>query len=191
MAKQINPLIQKLINELTLDGERALHYAYEQRGFKNKLFNLYDSYGSAVYYGGRLLKETVRYLSATEQSKEAKMYWLGASKSNTKDWRGNTILKGDDIEMRGRDEIMDFFTEYKPSNLGVSSGLQLVVVAAMYYATYLEKGVGKAQRKYKVISGAIPFLQTLNKKYNGSELFVLPQNMRDINVPHSIKKKGF
>lgn len=191
MAKQISPLVQNLINELTLDGERAIRYAYEQKGFKNRFFNLYDSFGSAVYYKGRLLKETVRYLNPYESSLRPKMYWTQSSTYRTKDWRGTEIQKGEDLEMRGRDEIMDFFVEYKPKNLNVGSGLQLVVAAAMYYATYLEKGVGKMQKKYKVISGAIPFLQTLQKKYNGSQLFILPSNMRDINVPHSIKRKGF
>ena len=60
--KNANVFLDKLINDLTWQGEKAIRVAYRRRDFTNRLYNLRDSYGSAVYYNGRLLKHTIRYL---------------------------------------------------------------------------------------------------------------------------------
>ena len=46
--------------------------------------------------------------------------------------------------------------------------MDLVIVAAMPYASYLEDGAGKLKRKYRVISGAWSQMQSLRSKYKGA-----------------------
>ena len=59
MALEKNRFVQALIAELARDGEDAIHDAYNNRDWNNRTFNLHDSYGSAVYLNGRLVKSTV------------------------------------------------------------------------------------------------------------------------------------
>ena len=135
-------LVRGLIDALTKEGEAAIITAYNNRGFKNQTYNLHDSYGSAVYANGKVIKSTIRYLGA-EQAK--------------------TPYKGRSIDMRGRDEIMDFFSQYTPK----TKGIELVIAAAMYYAGFLEGGTSKAFRKIEVISGATNAMRSIASKYNG------------------------
>lgn len=159
-------LRDKLINELTNDGHRAIQVAYQNRDFRNQLWNLYDSYGSAVYEKGRLIKHTVRYLGNQEQSRSGRSMgwtWKGGRTMPTR--TGQRYHTGDEIQMNGRDEVIDFFQQYRPQH---KTGIQLVIVAAMFYANILESGVGKIKRKIKVISGARDAMEDIAKKYGGT-----------------------
>ena len=137
-----NILIRRLIDELAEDGRRAIQTAYENRDFTNRTYNLHDSYGSAVYYNGVL--------------QEASKHYITPSAEKSKRWRGRWI--------RGHDELIDFLHEYNARK----KGLDLVIVAAMPYASYLEDGAGKLKRKYRVISGAWSQMQSLQSKYKGA-----------------------
>ena len=53
--------MNQLIQKLTDDGERLVRRAYETRTFENRTYNLHDSYGSAVYVDGRIIKSSIRY----------------------------------------------------------------------------------------------------------------------------------
>lgn len=132
MAKQRitslrNAAQQRLTNDLIMEGERIMKRAYESRDFKDRTYNLHDSYGSAVYHNGLLVKDSIRTLSPMA--------------TKPKKWYGEL--------MYGHDEVVDYLMRYKPR----SSGFQLVVVAQMPYGEILEEGRGNLKRKYKVISG--------------------------------------
>lgn len=134
--------IKKVVSQLANDGRLLVEKAYNTRTFENRTYNLHDSYGSAVYYNGVLQKDSIYYLSP--QATAAKK-WYGAM-------------------LRGKNEIVDFFLEYR----GIGKGFDLVVVAAMPYASILEHGQGRLRQKYKVISGAMSDMEALAKKYNGT-----------------------
>ena len=130
-----------LIDQLAKDGEIAIQTAYNRRDFTNRTYNLHDSYGSAVYVDGRLIKSSVRY-AGSPIAKAGKVY--------------------EDELIEGRFEIDAFFDWFKPHKKGVD----LVVIATMPYADILEKGAG-LRRKYKVISGAKDLMNTIAYSYNG------------------------
>lgn len=156
----------RLIEELTKDGHRAIQKAYENRDFKNRLWNLYDSYGSAVYENGRLIKRTVRYLGNKDQSISGRYFGWSWKGGRTMPLRtGQRYYTGDQIDMNGRDEVIDFLQQYTPQH---RKGIQLVIVAAMFYANILESGVGKIKRKIKVITGARDEMENIAKKYGGT-----------------------
>lgn len=134
--------INKMVERLSLDGKALVEKAYKTRGFIDRTYNLHDSYGSAVYYNGVLQPNSIYYLQ--EQATEAKK------------WYGKML--------RGRNEIVDFFIEYK----GRGKGFDLVLVAAMPYASILEHGQGTLRGKYQVISGTMSDMRELARKYKGS-----------------------
>lgn len=133
--------MNQLVQKLTDDGEKLVRHAYEMRTFENRTYNLHDSYGSAVYVNGRLIKSSVRY-AGSPIAKAGKVY--------------------EDELIEGRFEIDAFFDWFKPRKKGVD----LVVIATMPYADILEKGAG-LHRKYKVISGAKDLMNTIAYSYNG------------------------
>ena len=139
-----NSLIRQLIHELASDGKNAIQEAYKTKDYQNRTYNLHDSYGSAVYYNGVLQVDTI--------------YYLSPNSTTAKKWYGTL--------MKGHDELIDFLQEYQ----GQKNGIELIIVAAMPYASILEEGSGGLKRKYKVISGAYSEMQSLQKKYKGSTI---------------------
>ena len=138
MATSGGVLIKALISQLANDGEKAIREAYEGREFTNRTYNLHDSYGSAVYYNGNLVKSSIRYVAA-EMAEEDERY--------------------------GRNEVNDFFSNYRPKN---RKGIDLVIVAAMFYADILEEGKGKLKRKYKVIAEGEDYMKNLATHFRGT-----------------------
>lgn len=148
MATSGGVLIKALISQLANDGERAIHEAYEGREFTNRTYNLHDSYGSAVYYNGTLVKSSIRYVGA-EMAEEDDRY--------------------------GRNEVNDFFANYRPNN---RKGIDLVIVAAMFYADILEEGKGRLKRKYKVIAEGEDYMKNLATHFRGTlSKFVKPKDL--------------
>lgn len=185
MALEKNRFVQALIAELARDGEAAIHDAYNNRDWNNRTFNLHDSYGSAVYLNGRLVKSTVRYVGQELAQEGLSVGWKWDKPRSMPDYRGERRLTGDEVQMRGREEVMDFFSKYKPQG----RGLELVIVAAMYYAGYLERGAGGLKKKYKVISGATTIMERFKAKYHGQlDKFTKP---RDIRIMTTIKDKSW
>ena len=148
MAKGKSEFVNRLIDQLARDGEQAIHDAYYGRDFNNRTYNLHDSYGSAVYYNGTLVKSSIRYVGA-EMAKEDERY--------------------------GRNEVNDFFSNYRPKN---RKGIDLVIVAAMFYADILEEGKGKLKRKYKVIAEGEDYMKNLATHFRGTlSKFVKPKDL--------------
>lgn len=148
MATSGGILIKALISQLANDGEKAIREAYEGREFTNRTYNLHDSYGSAVYYNGTLVKSSICYVGA-EMAEEDDRY--------------------------GREEVMDFFSHYKPKN---RKGIDLVIIAAMFYADILEEGKGRLKRKYKVIAEGEDYMKNLATHFRGTlSKFVKPKDL--------------
>lgn len=171
MAYTKNPLILQVVQELTIEGEKLIKYAYNNKDWQNRLGNLHDSYGSAVYVNGVLYKNTIRYVGSemSERTRSNNPQWFWNQERSFPDFRGNRYLPGDEIMVSGREEVMDFFSKYKPTN---KKGVELVIVAAMWYANVLENGTSYGlSKKYKVISHCASLMQVLASKYRG---FVSP-----------------
>ena len=148
MATNGGVLIKALISQLADDGEKAIREAYEGREFTNRTYNLPDSYGSAVYYNGTLVTSSIRYVGA-EMAEEDERY--------------------------GRNEVNDFFSNYKPKN---RKGIDLVIVAAMFYADILEEGKGRLKRKYKVIAEGEDYMKNVATHFRGTlSKFVKPKDL--------------
>ena len=180
-------IIQQLISQLTEEGAAAIKQAYETRDWRNRTFNLHDSYGSAVYVNGQLLKRTVRYVGEelVKPEKERDMGWVWNKGRSMADYRGNRRLPGDAVMMRGREEVMDFFSQYTPK----TKGIELVIAAAMFYANILEKGGGNLSHKFHVISQANGIMNGLARKYNGRTTAV--ETGRVLSVMTTIKDKSW
>ena len=155
--------MNQLIQKLTDDGEKLVRHAYEMRTFENRTYNLHDSYGSAVYVDGRLIKSSVRY-AGSPIAKAGKVY--------------------EDELIEGRFEIDAFFDWFKPHKKGVD----LVVIATMPYADILEKGAG-LRRKYKVNAEGEDYMKDVARRFRGTlSKFVKP---RDLSAMTTIKDKSW
>lgn len=178
-------LINKLIDELAEEGFAAINIAYRHRDFTNRTYNLYDSYGSAVYYNGKLIKRSIRYVGEEKNNNDTGYFmgtnWRWRHQKSLPDFRGDRYWKDDPIRMTGRTEVMDFFSEYTPPK----KGLQLVVVAAMWYANILEEGGGNLKRKYRVISGARTIMDELAETCGGSVSQI--ETGRVLSQQHTLK----
>lgn len=155
--------IRQLVEELANDGERIIKAAYETRGFNNRTYNLHDSYASAVYVNGVLRHNTIRYVGAEMANSRTNDKELGdyAGDRTRPVYRGGDkrYLKGDTIQAYGRDEAKRFFNDYKPPKDG---GIQLVVIAAMFYAGIVES------KGYQVLSQSYTELIALANKYGAT-----------------------
>lgn len=122
-------------------GKSLIETAYQNRDFKNRSYNMHDSYGSCVFYNGKELPNTRRYVG-----RKAIVGKTGRD--------GELIL--------GRAEVDRYFDNYKTS----FKGFEVVTAVAIFYGEILEKGLGTLKRKYKVISGMDSELQLLAKELN-------------------------
>jgi len=135
--------IREYSNMLAQEGKKLIDKAFATANFdKNKTQNLHDSYGSCVFYNGKEVPNTRRYVGRKAT----------VGKVNP---RGELIL--------GRAEIDNYFDNYKAT----SKGFELVTAAAIFYAEILEKGMGKLKRKYRVISGLGSEMNALAKRTGG------------------------
>lgn len=138
-----NSYILKYANELAQEGEKLIKRAFETATFnKNKTQNLHDSYGSCVFFNGKEVPNTRRYVGRKAV----------VGKKNP---QGDLIL--------GRAEIDNFFDSYKSH----TNGFELVTAAGIFYAEILEKGKGRLKRKYRVISGLDGSIHELAAKIGG------------------------
>lgn len=143
MAKSLkNEYIASFAKSLIDEGAKAINEAYKTSEFQNWTYNLHDSYGCCLYYDGKEYLNSRRYVG--------RKALVGKT-----DPLGNLIL--------GRQVLDDFFDSYKPK----PKGFDLVIVAAIFYAYILEKGIG-LRKKYRVISGARNLVEDIARKYKGS-----------------------
>lgn len=144
MASWRDKIVSKIAKSLSDDGYKLIVKAYEGSDYrKDRTQNLHDSYGCCVYYDGKKIKGSDRYMVSRAT-------------------QGRYNYYTDEIEY-GRQEIKDFFNNYTPN----AKGFELVLAVAMFYGKYLEEQKGGISRKYKVISFVSKEAQDLANKYNG------------------------
>ena len=135
--------VRQYATELAQEGKKLIDKAFATANFdKNKTQNLHDSYGSCVFYNGKEIPNTRRYVGRKAT----------VGKKNP---QGELIL--------GREEIDQYFDQYRPT----TKGFELVTAAAIFYAEILEKGEGNLKRKYRVISGLSSEINALAKRTGG------------------------
>lgn len=130
-----------LLDDMARDCMRLVKEAIETSTFTSRTRNLISSYGAAVYKDGVF--------------KERTLATIDFSPTKPKSWYGELIS--------GQEAMMNYFRTYKPR----TKGYTIVLVAAMPYATVLEKGSAGLHYKYKVISGAYSLQHELAAKYSG------------------------
>ena len=54
--------IEKYGDYLAKEGKRLIDTAYANKDYNNRTYNLHDSYGSCVFYNGKELPNTRRYV---------------------------------------------------------------------------------------------------------------------------------
>lgn len=136
--------IASYAKKLAEEGRKLITKAFETANFdKNKTQNLHDSYGSAVFYNGKLVPGTKYFFTSRAVG-------------------GKYNSQSGEVDY-GRSEIDNFFDTYKSS----FKGFELVTAAAIFYASILEKGSGRLRRKYRVISGIDSDLMDLASKTGG------------------------
>ena len=144
MATLKEQAITKIVQKLEQEGNIILQECESERDYTHRSENLYDSYGFGIYVGGKLRK--VGYLSPSPHA------------TKNKKWYGQYI--------KGREQIVNFLNnEYKPTN-----GIDMVIVAAMPYASVLENASSGQKHKYRVISMSYDKLKSLQSNFKGSSV---------------------
>lgn len=142
MADVKDEYIKQYSNALADEGKKLIDKAFLTATFnKNRTQNLHDSYGSCVFYNGKEVQGTRRYVGR---------------KATTPRFKPN----GEAVW--GREEIDKFFDSYR----AIKNGFELVTAAAIFYAEELEKGLG-LKKKYRVISGLGSDMDALSQKAHG------------------------
>lgn len=150
MSSLVDKYIKAYANYLAEEGHRLIQKAFLNADFnKNKTQNLHDSYGSCVFYNGKEVPNTRRYVGRKAT----------VGKKNP---QGELIL--------GRAEIDRYFDTYKSHK----DGFELVTAAGIFYADILEKGKGRLKHKYRVISGLDNSINELAAKLGGKVININP-----------------
>lgn len=133
MASLADDIFDEILDTLDKEGERILQECVDERDYTHRTMNLHDSYGYGVYLKGTLKR--YGFLTSAPKATQSNHEWYG------------------------RDEIESFlFKTYQPTG-----GIDMVVVAAMPYATNLEYGIG-IRKKYRVITMSYQKLKALASK---------------------------
>ena len=142
MAKAKEQYIRQYSLALADEGKKMIDKAFETATFnKHKTQNLHDSYGSCVFFNGKEVQGTRRYVGRKAVQPRYRP-------------TGEAVW--------GREEIDKFFDSYRAKK----DGWELVTAAAIFYAEELEKGIG-LRRKYRVISGLGGSMDSLAQKTHG------------------------
>lgn len=158
--------VKDMVEALTVLGYRAMAYAYGRRTFRHKSRNLHDSYASAVYVGGKLVEESIRYI-------------------------GNPLSKKVDHNTKktGRQTVDEYLHSHHFGE--ANNEVVVVVIAAMYYTKFLEGGdkntshLGPGE-SFIVIS---PAREYINKNY-WSALYKVYDKYGLEGKPHARVIKG-
>lgn len=142
IAKAKEEYIRQYATALADEGKKLIDKAFETATFnKHKTQNLHDSYGSCVFFNGKEMQGTRRYVGRKAVQPRYRP-------------TGEAVW--------GREEIDKFFDSYRAKK----DGWELVTAAAIFYAEELEKGIG-LRRKYRVISGLGSEMNALAKRTGG------------------------
>lgn len=135
--------LDSICQYLADEGGRICKAAYDSHTFENRLYNLHDSYGSSVFVAGVEQPGCRRYAEAA-QSKRPKRDGVH--------------------KITGRQAIDEYFENYAKRTH--NDHVELVVVAAMFYASFLENPneAPNLKHKYRVIAMAKDELDKLKKE---------------------------
>lgn len=137
-----NEAVSKLVTELTELGQKVCKEAIAQKGYKNQLYNLHDSIGSAVYVNGKIVPSSRRYAE---------------SKMSTEPYK-NKGNSGHGEFITGREALDKYWAEH-PTLTNTTNAVELVVIAATFYAGILE------DRGIQVMSVARNYIENEMQKY--------------------------
>lgn len=101
-------------------------------GWYSRTGALHDSFGSAVYVNGQLQKNTIRYVDDSL-------------------WQNGRMNR-----WNGRQALLDYFNRIRPRSK--KNEVSLIVIAAVPYTLFLEKGLHAGRYKIRVISGAREYI---------------------------------
>ena len=119
-GEQVKDKITKVIVEaLTTIGWEVALAAYRQRTYTNRTYNLHDSYGSAVFVDGVLVKDSVKMIERAMSKKPKK-----------RDVRGGGSIA------TGREAFLHFLDN--TFIVKKEDHITLVVAAAMWYGQVVE-----------------------------------------------------
>lgn len=107
-----------IVETLTTIGWEVALEAYRKRTYKNRTYNLHDSYGSAVFVDGVLVPDSIKHIER--------------AMSKRPDTHGHAIHGA----KTGRDALRRFFDQ--AWIVRKSDHITLVVAAAMWYGDILE-----------------------------------------------------
>lgn len=162
---------QTYIDMLTELGNDAIHYAYEHGNtsapkerdedgrvvgdgkWRNRTYNLHDSFGSAVFDGGYVVPESIRFLG--EELSE----------------KGDKLTK-----QKGREALLEYF--YNASYGAAKNEIVLVCMAAMYYTKYLEAGTHRGGYEIRVISYATDYIREHWYAYTGKAKYIVLKGLK-------------
>lgn len=130
-------LEKDIIGSLTKIGERLIQEAYLSASFQNRTGNLHDSYVSAVFKGGQLVKGTDRYLG--------QLFKTDGTPHRTPSIEYDEYSSGENEYATGREEAKKFLAKWAFAK-GRPNSICLVVAATMFYSGILES------RGFRVIS---------------------------------------
>lgn len=139
--------IDKIVDYLAKQGDKIIKRAAATKDTRNRKKNQLDAYGWCVYYGGKKMKQG--YLTPNR-----------TAESPHNDWKNKGYG-----ETFGRDDVINFFKDYKPE----SNGFILVCVNAVFYTTIQE--TGGAQTKYRIISQVASDMQNIGAQFKGSKIY--------------------
>jgi len=136
--------LDSLCQYLADEGERIARAAYDAHTFQNRFYNLHDSYGSSVFVGGVEQPGCRRYAYGEYSIAPKKDTGIGRSQT-------------------GRQAIDEYFDNYAKRTR--NDHVELVVVAAMFYASFLENPdeAPNIKHKYRVVALAKDELDRLKK----------------------------
>lgn len=169
-----NAVKQDIIDYLTREGKRIIELAYASRGFENRTGNLHDSYVSAVFDNGHLVKNSVRYLSGEELSKKD----MGKGIEYE-----NSYIGGETEYKTGREEAEAFLHKWQFSK-GRPGGIQLVVAAAMFYSGIVES------HGYSVLANIDLDMQNLARQNLSGTKYLSHIKLDEITEPSIYREDG-
>ena len=138
-------LEEDMIESLANIGGKIINLAYRSSTFRDRTYNLRDSYVSAVFKNGHFVKGTDRYVTGEK---------IGSPSNISLEY--DYLASGDPEMATGREEAKKFIAKWGFSR-GRPGGIVLVVAATMFYSGIVEA------HKYWVISHINDELEALAK----------------------------
>lgn len=122
---------------LAKEGGKIIREAYGSKNWKNRSYNLYNSFVSAVIVDGKI--RSIDYLGPEHAPSDT-----NNSKPGSSEWLSDTLRGYGKVDIeRGRKEANNFVVSYASQH---PKGIILVIAATMFYAGILESN------GYRVIS---------------------------------------